>query len=283
MSAADSYRFRVGDLECIAISDGTSVVPVEGMVKDVPPEEWRQALAERGYPTVETPHYYNCLYLDVDGSHVLVDAGWGRGVQRRDGMLVEHLLGEGIAPSDVDVMVISHFDPDHVSGIATASGELTFPNADYVLLEEAWDFWGDESRVAALPEPRAAIGRRALALIQGRLEVVAAGVEFLPGLVLIPAPGHRPGHTVLAATSRGEHLLHLADAVGHPLLMERPAWWWSFDGDRARAEADRRRLLGQAAEQHALVFGSHLPFPGLGHVTREGDGWRWEPVDSGVA
>jgi len=70
----------------------------------------------------------------------------------------------------------------------------------------------------------------------------------------------------------------LADAVGHPILMEHPEWRWKFDTSPEQAKADRQRLLDRAADQQALVFGAHLPFPDLGHVVRQGEGWRWQPI-----
>jgi len=38
------------------------------------------------------------------------------------------------------------------------------------------------------------------------------------------------------------------------------------------------RLLSMAVEQQALVFGSHLPFPGVGRVVPQGAGWLWQPL-----
>lgn len=278
MSAMENYYFKVGALECIAISDGTGTVPAEGIVKDLAPEEWRRALVGHGYSPTEATSYYNCLTIQAGEYRVLVDTGWGKGTQRRDGALLERLLAAGIAPPDIDIIVITHLDADHVGGIATPDHQFVFPNADYVLSEEAWAFWTDDAQAGQMPEQRVRLARETLTLVQHRLEVVPAGVEFLPGLTLISAPGHRPGHVALRVASEGALLYHLADAVGHPILMEHPSWHWSFDSWPEQAEKDRRQLLGQAAGQGALVFGSHLPFPGLGHVAPQGDGWRWQPV-----
>lgn len=278
MSAMENYHFQVGAFECVAISDGVDTVPAEGIVKNVPLEAWRRALVEHGYSPTEATTYFNCLYVQAGEYRVLVDAGWGKGTQRRDGDLPERLLAEGIAPPDIDIVVITHLDGDHVGGIATRDGQFAFPNADYVLSEAAWDFWSDDALVARMPERLALSGRRTLAFIQGRLEVVPAEAEFLPGLTLISAPGHRPGHTALSIASEGMLLYHLADSVGHAILMEHPSWQWSYDARPEQAEKDRRLILGQAAERGALVFGPHLPFPGVGHVVAQGEGWRWQPL-----
>jgi len=278
VSVMENYRFEVGTFACLAINDLTRTVPAAGIVTNISPEEWQRALVERGYSPTESVRYCNCLYLQAGECRVLVDTGWGKGSERGDGALLEHLLAAGIAPADIDVVVLTHLDGDHVGGITTADGEFVFPNADYVVSDEAWEFWTDEARSARMPERQALLARRTLSRIQSRLEVVPAEVEFLPGLTLISAPGHRPGHVAISVTSEAATLYHLADAVGHPILMEHPSWHWSFDSWPEQADADRRRLLGLAAERQALVFGSHLPFPGLGHVVPHGEGWRWQPA-----
>ena len=59
-----------------------------------------------------------------------------------------------------------------------------------------------------------------------------------------------------------------------------PTWLTAFDSLPDATLASRRRLLDRAADEGALVLGFHLvPFPSLGHVRRQGEGWRWEPVE----
>jgi len=273
-----NYHFRVGAIECVALSDGSEVTPAEDVVRGIPSEQWRQALVERGYSPTEATVYFNCLYIQAGQHRILVDAGWGQGGERRTGTLLDRLQDEDIAPADIDTLIITHFDADHVGGIVTADNQLTFPNAGYVLLQDAWDFWSNEAIVAKWPPFLTANARKVLPLLQGRVQVVEPGAEFLPGFQLIPAPGHRPGHTAIAMASAGQTLFHLADVAGHPVLMEHPAWPWAFDAHPDQAEKDKALILDQAAARHALVFGSHLPFPGVGHVAPQGDGWRWQPL-----
>ena len=105
------------------------------------------------------------------------------------------------------------------------------------------------------------------------------GAEVAPGLTLVPAPGHTRGHSALRVTSGAASLLCAADAFHDPAFdVAHPAWRTAFDWDPAQAEASRRALLEEAAVERELVFAYHMPFPGLGHVERAGEGYAWTPV-----
>ncbi len=283
MNTTNQYHFNVGALQCIAINDRIEHFPIDTIVKDVSPDELKRALVAEGLSPTENLAYYNGLFVDTGEKRVLIDAGWGKeprpfGGVNWKGDLVDCLQNEGISPSDIDVLVITHGDADHILGIANSNNELTFPSCTYALTEEAFNYWSNPANAAALPPPLTIFGRKMLPLIQKRIQVVAAGGEFLPGFQLISAPGHRPGHTALWITSEGQHLLHLADTVGHPILMTHPSWHGYADAAHDQAAQDRIRLLTLAASQHALVFGSHLPFPGVGTITSLGEGWHWQPL-----
>jgi glyoxylase-like metal-dependent hydrolase (beta-lactamase superfamily II) len=73
-------------------------------------------------------------------------------------------------------------------------------------------------------------------------------------------------------------LLHVADAVRHPVQMAHPDWNGSLDSFPAESVATRRRLLSQAAQDRSLLFAAHLPFPGVGWVEAKGDSWTWRPM-----
>jgi hypothetical protein len=48
--------------------------------------------------------------------------------------------------------------------------------------------------------------------------------------------------------------------------------------DTIRAVRTRRRLLDHAADEHLLVHACHMPFPGLGAITRHRNAHRWQPL-----
>jgi glyoxylase-like metal-dependent hydrolase (beta-lactamase superfamily II) len=181
-------------------------------------------------------------------------------------------------PQDIDRIFLTHADGDHIGGLMDAEGKPVFSNARYSMWKNMWSFWSSETTLARLPEAFAEPLRKTLPVIKDRTEPVGPETEFLPGFRIVPTPGHRPGHASLIISSAGEHLIHLGDAVGHPILIEHSEWRWKFDASPEQAASDRRQLLDRAADQQALVFGAHFPFPALGHVIRHGEGWRWQPI-----
>jgi hypothetical protein len=56
------------------------------------------------------------------------------------------------------------------------------------------------------------------------------------------------------------------------------AWYSTFDFDPQQVVRDRQRLLAWAASERMLLFAAHFPFPGLGTVRPQGQGWQWRAV-----
>jgi len=277
MNTGERYHFKVGAFDCVVIRDDTEVYPIGDLTADVPQNQLAQVLFDQGFPPAELSVDFACLLIDTGKHRVLIDTGWGCGTQRREGRLCSNLEAEGIRPQDIDVIFITHSDRDRTGGILDAAGQPTFPNARYVMWRGGWDAWLKASQ-AGSPEGVAVFDRRVLELLRDQVELVDSGKEFLPGFQVIPAVGHRPEHTALSVSSGSEQLLHVADALVHPVLIEHSEWHWPYHSSREQARRDKQILLARAAAQDALVFGAHLPFPGLGYVTRWGGRWHWQPI-----
>ena len=114
--------------------------------------------------------------------------------------------------------------------------------------------------------------------IRGQLRLLEREGEVVGGITAISAPGHTRGHMALAIGPGSGQLLFLADAVLHPLHVERPAITAVVDHQPATMVATRRGLLHKAADQNVIVMASHFPFPGVGHIQRHDAGWQWHAI-----
>jgi hypothetical protein len=51
-----------------------------------------------------------------------------------------------------------------------------------------------------------------------------------------------------------------------------------FDADKAGAAASRKAVFGMLAADRIPFIGYHMPFPALGYVEAQGDGFRYVPA-----
>lgn len=283
----DSHRFRLGDFECIIVNDGTFAYPHPAQLffANAPEKSLREVLEKQNLDLETWDQYvspYPSLVVKTRDHCVLVDTGAGE-MAPTTGRLLDNLQAEGIAGEDIDTVILTHAHPDHIGGIA-AGGERLWPKARYVMWKDEWDFWTSSPDLSSLNLPEQLIeliqetAMRNLPLIKGHLSLVDRETEIVSGIKAVAAPGHTPGHMALLVSSGGEALLHIVDAVIHPIHVERPDWYTAFDLLPEQTVVTRRRLLEQAAVRHLMVLALHFPFPCLGHIGKQRDRWQWRAI-----
>jgi glyoxylase-like metal-dependent hydrolase (beta-lactamase superfamily II) len=286
----NSYRFKIGDFEFIAVSDGSYIYappqfpPPEVMLFSNASKESLTSVRQRhNFPTpwTEWVSPYICLVVKTDKHLVLVDTGAGS-LSPTTGRLVPNLREAGIAPGDIDTVINTHAHPDHLGGNLTSDGKPAFPKARYIISRTEWDFWTSAQAEQKL-EPHSreilvGIARRNLLPIKDRIDLVDGETEIVPGIRSVPAPGHTPGLMALAISSKNQRLLCISDVVLHPVHLEMPEWFSVVDVLPDSLVGTRRKLLDMASAAKDLVMAFHFPFPGLGHVVRKEKTWTWQPV-----
>jgi glyoxylase-like metal-dependent hydrolase (beta-lactamase superfamily II) len=281
--AEETYRFTVGEFDLVSLNDGYHDYEVGAFFANVPQDRVEEALRSRGLPTDRIASPYACLYVNTGQNRVLIDTGLG-GWLPTTGRLPAALRSAAISATDIDTVIITHAHGDHLFGVVDAAGELAFPNARVYIWKRESDFWLSEDAPQRFPH-REAIEqmRKILKTIHDCTSFIDPDCDVVPGVTALAASGHTPGHIAVRVSSSGDSVLHISDTIFHPLHLEHPDW---LPASMLRLEPDAylesmRRVLDLAADESALVLATHFnPFPCLGHVTRMGQGWHWQPIDT---
>ncbi|HML07086.1 MAG TPA: MBL fold metallo-hydrolase [Xanthobacteraceae bacterium] len=278
------YRYRIGTFELTALYDGIWYRPItETFIRNAPFAEVERALADAFMPADRLATPFTTLVVNTGKKLVLVDTGTGGQIAPSAGILRDNLVAAGIEPKAVDLVVISHFHPDHINGIKDKEDDLVFPNAEIMVPAAEWAFWMDDANLNAAPAELKLTfrnQRRIFSDIAGRITRVAPGAEVTPGILTLAAPGHTPGHTVFAIHSGDQSLMVLGDTAQHPAVFARhPDWQAAFDIDGEAAVATRKKLFDRAAADRMLVTGYHFPFPACGHLVKTASGYEHVPIE----
>lgn len=273
---------RVEDIEIAMLFDGTFEVPLAGIVPGKDCEAVLPLLpnARIGDSAVRMP--LSLVLLTVGGLNVLIDAGFGDTAGPETGKAAASgLQALGLAPEDVDLVLISHHHPDHIAGLRSSNGSPAFPNARILVPEIEHEFW---SEMAERPRAAAFAGktldclRRVFGPGDMTVECFRWGEELVPGVTALACPGHTPGHTIFQVAGGNQTVMILGDAVTLPsIFLPRPDWPFIYDIDADLASLQRRRLLDRIAQEEETVIGCHFPFPGFGFIERAGAGYRFRP------
>ncbi len=275
------YRFKHGDWQGTIVSDGTLPLgdPKENF-KGLTPAEMDRQLSDNFLPAGNAVLEQNILILNAGDRMVMFDTGMGslKMFGPTTGKLLATMKQAGIDPKDIDAVVMSHAHVDHCGGCVADDGTRHFPNAQYYISQADYEYWTDVSK--ATPAMKVFFDTAAKNLVpnRDRMVFVKDGQEFLPGIQAISAPGHTVGHTIFMITSGGKSLAYVGDLTHHPvLLMEKPLTEFAYDTDPKQSAQTRVKLLTMLAANRIPILAYHFAWPGIGHVAKQGDGFRYYP------
>ncbi len=276
------YRYKLGSYELTALYDGVWTRPIdEKFVHNAAFADVQKALADNFLPVDRLPVPFTTLLVNTGSKLVLIDTGTGGQMAATAGSMMDNLAAAGVDPKAVDVILISHFHPDHINGLVDKEGRKVFPNAEINVSAPEWNFWMDEARLSAAPDGIKGVFRNAHRVFKDIKDVrqFEPGKELASGIASIPAYGHTPGHVAFSIASANQSMLVLSDTTNHPWLFARhPEWQPAFDMDGPMAVDNRKRLLDRAAADKMLVQGYHFPFPASGYIMKTATGYDHVPV-----
>jgi glyoxylase-like metal-dependent hydrolase (beta-lactamase superfamily II) len=250
----------------------------------VPKPLWEKRIPADGRNRI--PLALRCLLVETSSALVLIDTGVGNkdstkfrdiyGIENastagRATQLEDALAEAGYRPEDVDVVIDSHLHFDHAGGNTrlgeSGQVELSFPRARYVAQQGEYDYahWHNERVQASyLPDNYDPV-RQA-----GRLELLAGEAEVVPGVRVVPTPGHTPHHTAIVVRSENETACFLADLVPTAAHLPLP-WIMGYDVEPLVTLETKRQLLRQAREEEWLLVFEHDPVVAWGKLHRQPD------------
>jgi glyoxylase-like metal-dependent hydrolase (beta-lactamase superfamily II) len=278
------YRFKVGAIEATAVTDGPLPFgePKADIFVGLSKDDLAKALTDNFLPVDNVVLQQNVLVINTGDRVVVFDSGMGSSkmLGPDTGRLVANLKAAGIEASDVDAVVLTHAHPDHCFGLAGEDGARIFPNAQIYMTQADFDFWTDEAKLSNDMLKGFVAGARArLIPNRDRIVFVKDGQEFLPGVQAMAAPGHTVGHTVYLITSQGKTLCNAGDIAHHHIVVvQNPRLAFSYDTDGQQAVTSRLRVFDMLASQRIPSITYHFPWPGIGNIGKQGDGYRYYPA-----
>ena len=268
-------RFAAGDVEVSVVCEGFASF---ALAEELPGEDVDWA-AERE----RTPWAYigerrwawhvHAFALRLPAGVVMVDVGlgeyppygpWVESIDREDA-----LRAAGVDPDDVTAVVHTHLHADHAGG-AVVDGVPRFPNAVHHAHPADWSFFGEPDQIDGYT------ARRPMQELQraGRLDLAEDDHEVVPGVRVVHAPGHTPGHRVAVVDAGASQLVLTGDLLHLPAQVTRPHAESSHDEDAAEGARSRVRVLDDARQRGSWVAVSHFARP-FGRIVA--DGWVAAP------
>jgi glyoxylase-like metal-dependent hydrolase (beta-lactamase superfamily II) len=207
---------------------------------------------------------FHAYLVRGEGMTAIVDTGVGPApsdlLDEPQGWLPEQLASAGVRPDAVDLVVLTHLHIDHVGWNSLFQRARIVANRmDHEYFLEAR---GDRDYV-----------QRQIAAVD--IELVDGETDVVPGIRMLPAYGHTPGHMTVELAGGEVHLL--GDLAVHERQLADTTLAYTGEVDAAEAAARRAELLPTLADAATVVGLSHLP-TGLGRIRRAGDAFAWEPL-----
>jgi glyoxylase-like metal-dependent hydrolase (beta-lactamase superfamily II) len=260
------HRAMLGDIKVTVLSDGVAARDVTEILSDA-----KTARAE-----LRANHLHDKLDLSINvylldtGKHrILVDTGAGELFGPTSGHLLANLAAAGYKPEQIDAVLLTHIHGDHSGGLSIG-GKRLFPNAVVYADRKEVAYWINQ------PAPKATVGPY---LDAGRVKYLPDTGEVLPGITARPMPGHTPGHSAYLVESKGHRMLFVGDSAHvAEVQLAHPGITISYDENQPEAAVSRRKLFDEVAASGVVVAAPHFSFPGMGHLRKDGQSYRWVPV-----
>lgn len=282
---------RIGAWTVHAIQAGGLKLDGGAMFGVVPKPLWERRIPADARNRI--PLGMRCLLIEHESGLVLIDTGAGNkedakfydiyGIENQAApgggptALEDGLRAAGHRPEDVALVINTHLHFDHAGGntVRGTDGVVrpSMPNARYVVQRGEYAFaTHTNERTAASYFPHNYVPLEQA----GRLDLVEGEREIVPGIRVLPTPGHVPYHQSILLQSDGVSALYLGDLAPTSAHLPLP-WIMGYDVEPLVTLETKRRVLARMVAEEWLALFEHDAVNAWGRVVQDGKAYALAP------
>lgn len=274
------YQFKLGTYEITVISDGTVPQDLHTLLKGASQQKI-DALLNQSHLTNPVEASINVFLVNTGDRLILIDTGagdfFGKGF---GGKFLNRLNKIGVDPEKITDILITHIHTDHTGGLVS-SGKPVFPNANIYVGKADLDFFLEPNNRNGVNGYDKMYFQQAQMAMQpyvalGHVKPLSGIQKLLDNFTAYPTPGHTPGHYYYQLNNEGNSITFIGDSVHvESVQFPNPEITITYDVDQQNASKQRVTQFEKLSKQRSLVAAPHLPFPGVGYIDQEKNGFRF--------
>lgn len=278
---------RFGDIELHIVSDGLVWSDAGGPFGLVPRKLYEKIIQPNDENKI--PMALNCMLVRSEGITILIDTGLGEkltpeaqglwGLERPKGGLLQALEREGVAASDIDIVIDTHLHADHCAGNTRNEGGQvvpTFPNAEYWVQRTEWaeaSHTDARTRATYFPDNYLPLWE------SGKLRLLHGDTQVTQHVRCVTTPGHTRGHQSIVLESGDWTGMFVADMASYAIHMAKVAWLTSYDVLPLENIRTKEIWRQWAIEKDAWLFFEHDPVTKIAHFIEKNGRFHLDPID----